>query len=32
MKAHMFESITVNDYEEYEIEEIFDKKNAKGKL
>ena len=32
MKAHMPESITVDEHEEYEIEEILDRKNAKGEL
>ena len=31
-KAHMPESITVDDHEEYEIEEILDRKNAKDEL
>ena len=32
MKAHISESITVNEHEEYEIEEILDRKNAKNEL
>ena len=32
MKAHIPESITIDNHEEYEIEEILDRKNAKGKL
>ena len=28
----MFESITVDEHKEYEIEEILDRKNIKGKL
>ena len=31
-EAHMSENITVNEHEEYEIEEILDKKNAKDEL
>ena len=31
-KAHMPESITINEHDEYEIEEILDRKNAKGEL
>ena len=32
MEAHMPESITINEHEEYEIEEILDRKNAKDEL
>ena len=32
MKAHISESITVDEYEKYEIEEILDKKNTKSEL
>ena len=32
MEAHMPKSITIDEYEEYEIEEILDRKNAKGEL
>ena len=32
MEAHMPESITVDEHKEYEIEEILNKKNTKGKL
>ena len=28
----MFESITIDEHDEYEIEEIFDRKNIKGEL
>ena len=31
-KTHMSESITVDDHKEYEIEEIFNKKNIKSEL
>ena len=31
-KAHMLKSITINKHDEYEIEEIFNKKNAKNEL
>ena len=32
MKTHMFKSITIDEHKEYEIEEIFNKKNAKNEL
>ena len=32
MKAHIFESITVDEHKKYKIEEIFNKKNIKGEL
>ena len=31
-EAHMPESITINEHDEYEIEEIFDRKNVKSEL
>ena len=31
-KAHISESITINEHNEYKIEEILDKKNVKNKL
>ena len=31
-KAHISESITIDDHEKYKIKEILDKKNAKGEL